>query len=115
MVTCGWVVHYLQATLEWGNIEAYRAIFWAYAVFGFMKFLLSIALSKEVEAEKKVVPARDPETAPLLGEGAQDVEPKKKSYFRSLLPEISKESRLIVINLCILFALDSFASGLAPL
>jgi hypothetical protein len=32
-----------------------------------------------------------------------------------LLPSISKESRVIVLNLCILFALDAFASGLAPL
>lgn len=114
-MTCGWVVNYLQVTLEWDDVASYRAIFWAYAVVGILKFLLSIALSKSVEAEKKVAPVQDSETAPLLGNGTENDEPKKKSYFRSLLPEISKESRLIVVNLCILFALDAFASSLAPL
>lgn len=114
MMTCGWVLDYLQSTLHWSTVESYRAIFWAYAVFGFAKFLLSIALTSAVEAEKKESPIRDSETAPLLADRAETVEPKK-SYFKKLLPEISKESRLIVINLCILFALDAFASGLAPL
>ncbi|RDW71787.1 MFS general substrate transporter-33 [Coleophoma crateriformis] len=117
MVTCGWAVRYMQATLNWGNIESYRAVFWAYAVFGFLKFIFSIVLSNSVEAEKKqTAPVQDPETAPLLGNGADaEVAKPKKSSFKSLLPEISKESRLIVFNLCLLFALDSFASGLAPL
>lgn len=95
-------------------IQAYRTVFWGYAAFGVIKFLLSIALSKNVEAEKELVPAQDPETAPLLGDGADEVEPKK-STFRSLLPKISAESRVIVFNLVIMMALDAFASGLTPM
>ncbi|TVY85029.1 putative membrane protein [Lachnellula suecica] len=114
MVSSGWVIQYMRSKLDWDVIKAYRAVFWGYAAFGILKFLLSIALSKHVEAEKKHIPAEDPETAPLLGDGAEEAEPQK-SYFKLLLPEISAESRVIVANLCILFALDAFASGLAPL
>ena len=96
-----------------GTIESYRVIFFAYAALGFVKFLLAVALTKRVEAEKKK-PEPVSETAPLLGERAPEEPPAKKPK-KSILPSISKESRTIVVNLCILFALDAFASGLAPL
>jgi len=114
MVTSGWVIQILQSKLKWDVIKAYRTVFWGYAAFGILKFLLSVALSKDVEAEKKPAPVEDAETAPLLEDGAEETE-AKKSYIRSLIPEITAESRIIVLNLCILFALDAFASGLAPL
>ena len=116
MVASGWAIHYMREVLKWGAIESYRAAFWGYAVFGLIKLCLALALSKACEAEKKVAPSEDPETAPLLRNGAEAEEPKKsKNWFLSHLPEISPESRIIVINLCLLFALDAFASGLAPL
>jgi hypothetical protein len=117
MMVCGWLLNYMKSHLGYDEIAAYRSIFWGYAVVGLIKLCLAMALSKACEAEKKQAPpAADPETAPLLGDGAEDEEPKKKqSRLLALLPEISKESRIIVVNLCILFALDAFASGLAPL
>jgi MFS family permease len=115
MVTSGWLIHYMKVQLEWDNIKTYRAVFWAYACVGLVKFALAMSLSKAVEAEKRAVPIADAETAPLLGNGIEDQEPKKKNFLVSRLPDISLESRVIVMNLCILFALDSFASGLAPL
>jgi MFS family permease len=113
MMACGWVVHTLQASKGWSAVRAYRTIFFVYAVIGLIKFLLACSLSRNCEAEKKVTPARDTETAPLLGDNR--LKAKKSKPGRSLLPSISKESRVIVLNLCILFALDAFASGLAPL
>lgn len=112
-MTCGWVVHTLQASKGWSAVRAYRTMFFAYAVIGLIKFLLACSLSRNCEAEKKATPAGDTETAPLLGDNGPKAKKSKPS--RSLLPSISKESRVIVLNLCILFALDSFASGLAPL
>ncbi|TVY50240.1 putative membrane protein [Lachnellula cervina] len=114
MVTSGWVIQYMRSNLKWDVLRTYRTVFWGYAIFGLIKFILSITLSKNIEAEKKPDPTEVTETAPLLGDGAEETE-TKKSYFRSLLPDISAESRIIVTNLCILFALDAFASGLAPL
>jgi MFS family permease len=83
---------------------------------------LALALSKKCEADKPEAPTQpDPETALLLGENGVDDEddhaPKesKRKSFASILPSISPESRLIVVNLCLLFALDALASGLVPL
>jgi hypothetical protein len=115
MVVSGWVIHYMREELAWPKIDVYRAVFWGYAAFGVIKLVLTLLLSKACEAEKKQAALSDPETAPLLGDGAEDLEPQKKSTFQSLLPEISANSRIIVFNLCLLFALDAFASGLAPL
>jgi hypothetical protein len=113
MMTCGWVVHTLQYSKGWSDVRAYRIIFFAYAVIGLIKFGLACSLSRKCEAEKEVTPERDTETAPLLGGNGPKAKKSKPSM--SLLPSISKESRVIVFNLCILFALDAFASGLAPL
>lgn len=117
MLFSGWVINYLRKSLEWNTLKVYRAVFWGYAALGVVKVLLSIALSSAVEAEKKATPLPSSETAPLLPTADVDdgEEPKRKYAFRSLLPDISKESRPIVFNLCLLFALDAFASGLAPL
>jgi hypothetical protein len=107
----------MRESLGWEQIVVYRAVFWGYSAVGVIKLLLTLGLSNACEAEKKPLgpaPASDPETAPLLGDNAKAHNPKKLAI-RSLLPEISTESRLIVINLCLLFALDSFASGLASL
>lgn len=115
MVTTGWLIRYMLDVLGWERIVVYRAVFWGYAMAGVIKLLLAVALSKACEAEKKQpAPLPDPETAPLLGDGAVILEPKK-SAIRSLLPEISPESRIVVFNLCLLFALDAFASGLASM
>ena len=115
MVVTGWLIHYMRDILGWEQVVVYRAVFWGYAVIGVIKLLLTLGLSKACEAEKKQpAPVADPETAPLLGDHAQ-AQKTKKSTFRSLLPEISPESRIIVLNLCLLFALDAFASGLASL
>ena len=117
MIVTGWLIHYLRESLGWEQIVVYRAVFWGYSTIGVIKLLLALGLSKACEAEKKQLdpaPASDPETAPLLGGDAQAQKPKK-SAIRSFLPEISPESRIIVVNLCLLFALDSFASGLASL
>ncbi|KAF8866995.1 MFS general substrate transporter [Acephala macrosclerotiorum] len=117
MMATGWLLWYMKEQLGWTLIVSYRSVFWGYACVGLIKLCFALALSKACEAERKQPsPAADPETAPLLGDGAEEEEPKKqRNWLLSKLPEISPSSRVIVINLCILFALDAFASGLAPL
>lgn len=120
MLTCGWVVRYLTSLDGWDDIHAYKIMFFAYSVCGLIKMFLALALSKNVEVDRPEAAVQpDPEQAPLLGENAVDEDPapkkSKKRRFASLLPQISPESRVIIINLCLLFALDALASGLASL
>ncbi|MCJ1380167.1 hypothetical protein MMC17_003270 [Xylographa soralifera] len=112
IMTCGWVVNNLQSTEGMDNVSAYRLAYFGYAALGLVKFILACGLSKRVEADKAHV-KDDPTTEPLL-ENEIGPEAAKKPK-KSMLPSISKASRTIVINLCILFALDAFASGLAPM
>lgn len=118
MFTGGWVIHHLIKVLGWGQIRSYRVIFFLYAGLGIVKLVLALCLSNKVESEKKQEEARlrngNGETAPLLNNDDAST-PKSKTGLRALLPDISRESVMVVMNLCILFALDSFASALASM
>lgn len=126
MMACGWAVTALRANLGWSLLEAYRATFVAYAVLGLVKLMLALALSRAVEADEEppavtatstTTTAATTEATPLL-DGEQDPAPQAKNEAKrwtALLPAISAESKGIAAALCALFALDSFASGLAPL
>ncbi|OTA92886.1 hypothetical protein M434DRAFT_396181 [Hypoxylon sp. CO27-5] len=115
-MVCGWVLQYLTEMLQWDIIRAYRAIYVGYAIIGLLKLTLTVLLSHSVESEKKQQQsrARDDERRPLLG-GSTEANPRSKRGLRWLFPDVSKESVPVVITLCLLFALDSFGSGLAPL
>jgi len=131
-VGCGWIITVLTHKKHFSDVGAYRIIFCIYAVVGLVKLSLALLLSKACEVDSKPKPtttggaaaaATAPsETAPLLGNGTanddgddgQDIKKNKKRRFR-LLPDISKESQVVLLQLCVLFAFDNFASGLAPL
>ncbi|KAI0888023.1 MFS general substrate transporter [Annulohypoxylon maeteangense] len=115
-MVCGWILQYLTGTLQWDFIRSYRAIYVGYAILGLVKLTLTVLLSYSVESEKKQLQRRqrDDETRPLLESNAEST-PAPKRGLRYLLPDVSKESVPVVITLCLLFALDSFGSGLAPL
>lgn len=120
VITGGWIVHRLHQDLEWQLVDAYRVAFYGYTVLGFVKTMLAFMLSNAVELDKKnrpqleSSPSENRETAPLLhGEDAQiqSISSLKRSWF----PKLSRGSIRIMISLCALFALDSFASGLVSL
>lgn len=118
VMTCGWVLQHLTDDLGWRIEKAYRAVFLAYAALGLVKLLLTLCLSSAVEADKKPQkPNRDAESAPLLDDGpiTEPEQSKPKATLRSVLPDISRSSLPVIIPLCLLFMMDSFASGLAPL
>lgn len=135
MLVNGWIIHLLKSNYGWKDIPSYRVIFFVYAAIGIIKLLLALGLSRKVEAEKKKDAQEQPnsETQPLLGEqnsAEQEEEeqpptykslfPSKKSLFSTLkkkspFASIDKELWSLVVVLFILFGLDSFASGLAPL
>ncbi|KFA69347.1 hypothetical protein S40285_09297 [Stachybotrys chlorohalonatus IBT 40285] len=112
-VVCGWAIHAAHAQLEWPLVDVYRLAFYAYTAFGFFKLALVLMLSQAVEAETETSPATggvNSEIAPLL-----PASPSSTNTQQSMVPNFKTESRPVVLILCLLFALDSFASGLAPL
>ena len=111
IMTSGWVTNVLIHSKAWDTIRAYRVIYYTYAFIGCIKLALAMVLSKDCEAETQAPTANATETAPLL---AVDKKPKKKNPL-SLVPHLSAESKVILFQLCVLFAFDNFASGLAPL
>ncbi|KAH8593364.1 major facilitator superfamily domain-containing protein [Bisporella sp. PMI_857] len=114
MMISGWSINYMRRELAWQITKAYKSVFWGYAVLGLLNFGLALSLSKTVEAPGQIVAAVDNESTPLLGNEIEDSE-LRKPKFMSMLPQIAPESRAIVLSISILFALDSFSSGLVPM
>ncbi|KAL5353890.1 hypothetical protein ACLOAV_001934 [Pseudogymnoascus australis] len=112
LLVCGWMVEELKALDGWDDIRAYRVIFFAYSVFGLIKLFLVFALSKDCEAMPEPPQDRPHEEAPLLG--VEDPSKSRQSFF-GFFSHISPESLAVLLQLCLLFGLDSFASGLIPL
>lgn len=113
----GWVVQELQRWEGWSPVRSYRTVFMAYAGLGFLNMLLTSALSSRVELHgHEEHKDSDGEHQPLISrsdsDSNQEVTMAKEK--RSLLPKISKQSRIVLLKLCMLFALDSLASGLVP-
>lgn len=115
-LVCGWTISSLQSLHGWAFIPSCRIIFFVYAGVGAVKLILTLALSRKVEAEEKQSePQQQGETQPLLAGSSplqESAAPKsKKSTFASL----DKDLWSLMISLFILFGLDAFASGLASL
>lgn len=120
LLTCGWAIHHMRVNLNMDVIDIYRTVFYGYSAIGVLKLISAVILSAAVEVhdepeeESLASTAENTEQAPLLPAAPQNesqAAPKKKK----LLARVSRESFPTVVTLCTLFALDSFASGLAPL
>lgn len=106
------MVEELKALDGWDDIRAYRIIFFAYSALGLIKLSLVFALSKDCEATPEPPQNLPHEEAPLLSvEGPS----KSRQSFFGVFSHISPESLAVLLQLCLLFGLDSFASGLIPL
>ncbi|EON61563.1 hypothetical protein W97_00778 [Coniosporium apollinis CBS 100218] len=125
LVVCGWVVHRLHARDYWTEVDAYRAVFWVYAILGAVNACLSLFLSRKCEVAAQRItsadatPAQNDENRPLLqdgngstaDDGAANGKVKERKGF---LSHISPETRSILLRLCALFFMDSLASGMVP-
>lgn len=129
-MACGWIVQALLRGGEWSETNAYRIIFCIYAVLGIVKLLLAFMLSDKCEPEQpkqeyeEVHQMDTVESEGLLSEDEDSQEEYAQSKARAPLPEMKRKSiwpafspasRSILIKLCLLFAVDSLASGLVPL
>lgn len=132
-LVAGFLVDLLETRLDWTRASAYRAIFILYSVIGLLKAGLALMLSAACEAEQireetntayheLRTPAttndeddEDDEHTTTTNTGVPAKAPSLLSRIRSMTPHISQESRSVIWKLCLLFAVDSFASGLVPL
>ncbi|KAF3942205.1 hypothetical protein ABW19_dt0210329 [Dactylella cylindrospora] len=123
-LVCGWTVTALQNS-GWTPLESYKTIFLCYSLLGFTNTIITLFLSPKCEEHKQPKSkSTSPETQPLLSQDAQSQSRPQTPHRRSkpsilkkltsLFPHITPESRSILIKLCLLFGVDSFASGLMP-
>ncbi len=129
LIACGWAMRSLVDNWHWAQDDAYRTGFWGYAVCGAIQLCLTLLLSEEVEldknrASKSLAGSPAQESTPLLPEandngaavyGIAMQKPSKYKQLLAALPQISSESRAVITKICLLFALDSFTSGLVSL
>ena len=98
--------------MGWEEKQAYSAIFVGYTVVGILELGVVLCLSARVELHVENTDG-DAECEPLMTNDdnvATRAVPEKWSF----LPTISKDSRVVMFKLCLLFAVDSLASGLVP-
>lgn len=128
IIISGWIVEGLKKVDGFPEIRAYRMIFGIYTLLGILKLVLSLMLSDACEPQpEKEERHADVELDTVEAEGllsdsesdaAKDSNSKPNttpaSRKKSIWPSISPSSRGILIKLCLLFAVDSFASGLVP-
>ncbi|RAL08243.1 putative MFS transporter [Aspergillus homomorphus CBS 101889] len=123
MMACGWAIKFLQVTKGCDFVTACRVMFFVYAAIGVVKLVLTLCLSRKVEAIKKDDRAaqqdEEPgETEPLLADRLpedEEQQPQPKKDKPSLLAAFDHDLLSLVLKLFLLFGLDSFASGLASL
>ncbi|KAL9629094.1 MAG: hypothetical protein Q9164_007023 [Protoblastenia rupestris] len=132
-IFCGWIVETLLSRGSRTDTGAYQIIFWIYAGLGLVKLGLSVILSEHCEPEppeqryKEVVELDDADTEGLLSDSEDGSDqgaktrprrqqsPIREPKKRSIWPSISRSSRTTLVKLCLLFSVDSLASGLISL
>lgn len=128
IIVSGWIVEELKTVNGWPEKRAYRMIFGIYTFLGILKLVLSLMLSDacepmpEIEERHANVELDTVEAEGLLSDDESDTaissnrKPDTTPAIRkkSIWPSISPSSRSILFKLCLLFAVDCFASGLVP-
>ena len=120
----GWTIQRLKDS-GWEETDAYRCIFWMYAVIGLIKAGLTLLLSPRCEAQQpekreSANANNEEETESFLRHDSSSTgafpDPKPaQSKSKWKLAQISPESRKTLIKLCSLFSIDSLGSGMVPI
>ncbi|KAK5118843.1 hypothetical protein LTR62_000052 [Meristemomyces frigidus] len=120
----GWITYALREYAHWDWKEGYPVIFGLYAVIGAVKALLTFALTEKCEQDYDRQTEMDVEdrqaSAPLMRQTdrrqscTKPVTATVRQLGKTVHTKLSPESRSILIKLSILFAINSFASGMLP-
>lgn len=120
----GWITAAFQKFAGWTEQESYRVIFIVYAIIGLTKLLVALQLSNASEVERQTAKRQqDPqqeEAQPMLQSEATLTakvpgSTALKRIVRIFVPELTAPTKSILWKLCLLFAIDSFASGMVAL
>ncbi|KAK5736797.1 hypothetical protein LTR17_007122 [Elasticomyces elasticus] len=122
-LTCGWTTQALQ-TGGWSEMSSFRAVFWVYAVVGLLKAGASMYLSSACEVNRPATAPQESSTELDEHEAflAEDdnaaptapAPPPDKPSIGWFGARLSPRSRATLLRLCLLFFLDSLASGMVP-
>ncbi|ROV89715.1 hypothetical protein VMCG_10356 [Cytospora schulzeri] len=138
----GWIVEGLKKQVGWEELDAYRVLFWLYALIGLVKGALTFFLSPHCEvhgyqpvegrssapepadqserdgflAADRVLEDGDGDGQPLPPASSAPTPPPKKSKIGlgQLFARTQDRKDFTLLKLCLLFAVDSLASGMVP-
>jgi len=123
----GRLVDFLQLKQRWTPVESYRAVFFQYSFIGgaMIVILVVAGLKQWLSSPQIKVPISDEALLQPLNPGAESPSEQSSSsgsYHQTLPTEatevcnqkwgMSYKSIRVMMHLCLLFALDSFAGGL---
>jgi hypothetical protein len=115
---------------DWKNPKPYPYVFLGYAVFGLLKVVVTFFLTERCEAD--FVPSQEEildnaeaqrSAAPLLGDRLNSYVGKppagrittlRRRFTDPISARVSAANKGVLVRLCILFAINSFAQGLLP-
>lgn len=121
--SCGWLVQHLQSLPGWREIDSYRTVFWIYSGLGLIKALLSALLSKRCELLRTMegLDSENDTAVPLLEVGPDMSQNSDRNGTRGANKnqeswlKIPKRNWFTLIKICLLFAVNSLASGMVTL
>jgi hypothetical protein len=120
-LACGWLVQRLRSLPGWREIDSYRTVFWIYSGLGLVKALLGALLTKHCEL-LRVTEGLDSENdtaVPLLEVGPDMAQNRNSTTEANKHQEgslrIPKRSWFTLTKICLLFAVNSLASGMVTL
>lgn len=125
----GWITYFLKTYYEWEwkDPRIYSVVFSIYAVVGLIKAGVTLLLSEKCEPDgssrREAEFGERETTTPLLNEGYRRTKRRGvtgtatgavTNVWRAVTVSLSAESRSILIRICLLFALNSFAAAMLP-
>lgn len=114
---CGWATQLLESKKKWSPVQAYRVVFFGYAILGLVKLGSTLALSSACEKEGKksvrqsdtMEAADNQEDSPLLSKNIESQEPKASNRLGF---NVTKDSLVVLAKVCFLQSLEAIAIGL---
>ncbi|CAK9435500.1 uncharacterized protein LODBEIA_P02270 [Lodderomyces beijingensis] len=130
----GFIVDLTRDVWQFSDLQSFRAVFWVYTGLAVLSTVLCLSISPKIEVDKtrrdesvlvadeaspliasEVAADGADETAEGGSESATTTAQKKSRVFNFLPRHLSTHTYVIIVKICVLFGLDSFASSLTPL